>query len=240
MTNQVAFRYGALELRSLYPTFALRGIFLATALHVTIIGGYYFAESIKAEEPAAKVVSITLNQLPQPPSITKTGAAPAITVAAPSAEGAKASPVMVPDAEVSPEKTIAPQPFMNNDPTTNEGEPGNGGNLKIDIPPGIESESEPPPFSPVEKQPVPVYFPPPGYPEIALKAGIEGTVYVRVWVTKEGRVKKVEVLSSSSDILSAAAIEAASKWVFTPAIMNNGPVSVWMSIPFKFGIRNAR
>jgi hypothetical protein len=28
------------------------------------------------------------------------------------------------------------------------------------------------------------------------------------------------------------------QWVFTPAIMNNGPVAVWVAIPFKFKLKN--
>jgi len=31
-------------------------------------------------------------------------------------------------------------------------------------------------------------------------------------------------------LFNQPAVEAAMKWKFTPAIMNNGPVSVWVSI----------
>jgi protein TonB len=117
---------------------------------------------------------------------------------------------------------------------------GEGGNVVLDIPLVIPSDADPPPFDAVEKLPVPIVNPSPHYPEIALRAGIEGTVWTRVWVTKEGKVRKVEVLKSDSNLLDQAAIDAAAQWVFTPAVMNNGPVPVWMSIPFKFRIRDGR
>ncbi|GAG02318.1 unnamed protein product, partial [marine sediment metagenome] len=36
------------------------------------------------------------------------------------------------------------------------------------------------------------------------------------------------------------AVKAAMSFVFTPAYMNNGPVSVWVSIPFKFKLADRR
>ena len=101
-------------------------------------------------------------------------------------------------------------------------------------------DGPPPDFVPVEKQPVPVKNPPPLYPEIARRAGVEGTVWVKIWVDKEGKAKKAQILKSDAELFNQAAIDAAMQWVFTPAVMNNGPVAVWVSIPFKFKLSQGR
>jgi outer membrane biosynthesis protein TonB len=41
-------------------------------------------------------------------------------------------------------------------------------------------------------------------------------------------------------LFNEVAVAAAMQWVFTPAVMNNGPVAVWVSIPFKFKLNQAR
>lgn len=95
-------------------------------------------------------------------------------------------------------------------------------------------EEPPPDFVPFEKEPRIVKRVQPIYPEIARKDNIEGTVWVKIWVTKEGKAKKAIIQKSESDILDQAAIDAAMQFVFTPATIKNEPVDVWMSIPFKF------
>lgn len=89
----------------------------------------------------------------------------------------------------------------------------------------------------IEKYPVPIYNPTPKYPDIARRAGVEGTVFIKMWVTKEGKVKQAEIVKSTSNIFDQNAIDAALLWKFTPAIMNNGPVSVWVTVPFKFRLK---
>jgi len=59
-------------------------------------------------------------------------------------------------------------------------------------------------------------------------------VWVKIWVDKEGKAKKAQIIKSDAELFNQAAIDAAMQWVFTPAVMNNGPVAVWVSIPFKF------
>ena len=41
-------------------------------------------------------------------------------------------------------------------------------------------------------------------------------------------------------ISEATAVEAAIQFVFTPAVMNNGAVCVWVALPFKFQLRDAQ
>lgn len=241
MTVQAVLKYGAIEFRSQYQAHALRALGIAAAIHLAVTGGINLAERFTAEDPPHVVIcNIHPTDLPPPPSILNSAAAPNIHVASAGSGGSRANPIMVPDAEVSPEKTIATQADMNPETPTSGLTGENGATIALDTGTSIDPEIPPPPFLPVEKLPTPIVSPGPVYPEIALKAGIEGTVHTRVWVTKEGKVKKVEVEKSDSDILADAAVAAASKWVFTPAIMNNGPVAVWVAIPFKFAFQKGR
>ena len=70
-----------------------------------------------------------------------------------------------------------------------------------------------------------------------MRAGLEGKVWVKIWVDKEGRPKQVVILKSDAEIFNEPAVEAAKQWVFTPAYMNNGPVAVWVSysVPVQVG-----
>ncbi|HCA82025.1 MAG TPA: energy transducer TonB, partial [Bacteroidetes bacterium] len=77
----------------------------------------------------------------------------------------------------------------------------------------------------------------PKYPDLATRAGLEGTVWVKIWVDKEGKPKKAVVQKSDAEIFNQPATEAAMQWIFTPAMMKNGPVSVWVSIPFRFKLQ---
>jgi protein TonB len=73
----------------------------------------------------------------------------------------------------------------------------------------------------------------PSYPEDARKAGIEGMVVVKVLVDTTGKVDKVDIIRSVPK-LDSAAIEAARKFRFNPARLDDQPVSSWMTIPFHF------
>jgi len=77
----------------------------------------------------------------------------------------------------------------------------------------------------------------PAYPEIAKRAGVEGKVYIKALVDKEGKVKKAVILKSDAEIFNKDALEAVYQWVFTPALMNNGPVTVWVVVPFNFQLK---
>lgn len=100
------------------------------------------------------------------------------------------------------------------------------------IPGGLDVP--PPDFIEVEKEPAVISKKDPVYPELALRAGIEGKVWVKVWVDTKGRARMVSVLKSDNEIFNHSAIEAAKQFVFTPAYLHGNPVSVWVSIPFKF------
>lgn len=101
------------------------------------------------------------------------------------------------------------------------------------FPPASE-RPDPAAFIPVEKQPELIVAPMPAYPELAKLARIEGLVTVRALVGRDGKVKEVILLKGAHDLLDRAALDAARSYVFTPALQNQTPVPVWVSIPFRF------
>jgi protein TonB len=116
------------------------------------------------------------------------------------------------------------------------GDPGGDeGGEEVVIPP--DPEAEPEPFVPVEKDPVLIRGSVPEYPPLASSLGLEGRVWVKIWVDTEGRARKAVVLKSSAEMFEASAVEAAMEFLFAPAIMNGRPVSVWVSIPFQFRLK---
>ncbi len=223
---------GALELRGLYQRYVTESLLFAGMIHFLLIGGVQLYLKI-SETPDEKIVirlpkNVIINQ---PPSL-QSKTIPNVSVAS-SAHISEGIPIPVPDAEINPEATIPTQDQMNQPTFSNEtGDPN--GTVYIPETTLVVDESAPPAFVPVEKQPVPISHPSPIYPEIARRAGVEGTVWVNMWVTKEGKVKQAVAIKSSAEILNQAAIDAAVQWTFTPAIMNNGPVAVWVSVPFRF------
>ncbi len=100
----------------------------------------------------------------------------------------------------------------------------------------LQQEKAPPDSVFVDVQPAVKKKVNPIYPKVALAAGIEGVVYVRLWVDTEGKVHDVKVIKSENDALNQSAIDAARQFEFAPATVGGKPVSVWVSVPFKFRI----
>ncbi len=112
-------------------------------------------------------------------------------------------------------------------------------------PPPPEEESETPIFVAYDSPPEPI-----GgfgaiqknlkYPEIARKAGVEGTVIIQVLIDEKGRVIKTKVLKSlGNNGCDEAAISAIRKTRWKPAMQRDKPVKVWVSIPVIFKLKNA-
>ena len=78
----------------------------------------------------------------------------------------------------------------------------------------------------------------PEYPDIAQQAMVEGRVVVKILVGRDGHVREAKVDEHQHVLLlDQAAIDAALKWVFTPAQVNGHPVAVWSAIPFVFRLQ---
>lgn len=231
--------YGAVELKAAYQKYWMIAFGIAVGVHFLILGTYYLIQVLSQEEPPVAMVRILkYSDLGPPPSITSANTPPPISVQAPTAKPTVGAPVPVPDAEVSPEQTLATQKEMSEVAPVTEGlGEGSGVQIQQDI---TIDDGPPADFVPVEKEPEIVKKVEPKYPELAMRAGLEGKVWVKIWVDKEGKAKQVVVLKSDAEIFNEPAVEAAKQFVFTPAYMNNGPVSVWVSVPFKFKLADRR
>jgi TonB family protein len=74
---------------------------------------------------------------------------------------------------------------------------------------------------------------PPIYPEAAIKNHVEGKVRLKIVVAKDGTVSKADVLNGPAE-LTQAAIDAVSKYKFSPFLVNGAPFEVEcpMTVPF--------
>lgn len=225
-------QYGAAELKTVFQKYMMYGIAIGSLVCLSFVGTYHLAVWLTEEEEPTRVVRILkYTDLGPPPSMTQQ-AAPAVAAAAQAARPSVGLPVPVPDAEVNPDQTIASQTELSQQTPVVD---INAGNAGAQIEQDLQIDDQPPPdFVPYEKEPTVVKQVLPKYPELAQRAGLEGTVFVKVWVDKEGKVRQVVIQKSDAEIFNEAAKEAAKQWVFTPAVMQKGPVSVWVSIPIKF------
>lgn len=80
-----------------------------------------------------------------------------------------------------------------------------------------------------------IEMPSPKYPKEAKKAGITGTVRVRVVIDEKGRVIKAEAVDGPVELRDAA-VEAAFKARFTPTLLEGNPVKVTGEINYNFNL----
>ena len=77
--------------------------------------------------------------------------------------------------------------------------------------------------------------PAPRYPVAARRAGDQGTVTLRVLVTRDGLPARVDIeKSSGSPPLDVAALEAVRAWRFVPARQGPDAIESWVLVPIVF------
>lgn len=76
----------------------------------------------------------------------------------------------------------------------------------------------------------------PRYPDLARKAGVQGTVVLLIVIDADGRVGEIEVLRTPDPRFGfdLAAIEAVKQWRYRPALLGGRPVAVQASVTFEF------
>ena len=231
--------YGAEELKQVAHRYGFFALSISVLIHFSLITLYYLCVLFQREQthPYAPdhrgpVIVDTRPQIPGVYELPPKPGSPAVN----KLMGDEGVPVPVADASVSLEKTIPSQSDLADlfDP--------HGGDLPTGeaINPPVETmDDKPLPiWTPLEKKPEIVKSVVPVYPELALKSGLEGMVFVKIWVDRQGKVRDVVILKSDYDIFNESVIEAARQFVFTPAYMNNGAVAVWVAFPFSFKLKN--
>ncbi len=96
------------------------------------------------------------------------------------------------------------------------------------------SISPPDEFVPADVPPEAIYRVAPVYPEAARLRRVGGTVWVKAWVTSEGRVRRAVIQASDDDVFNKPALRCLMSWRFSPAIYNGKGIDVWVSVPLNF------
>jgi TonB family protein len=92
-------------------------------------------------------------------------------------------------------------------------------------------------FVPVEQIASMTYYQEPVYPRLAEQAGLEGIVWLKVQVNKYGTLTDAVVYKSSgTPALDDAALRAAPKCRFEPALQNGRPVCMWVTYKVVFSL----
>jgi periplasmic protein TonB len=86
------------------------------------------------------------------------------------------------------------------------------------------------------KPPARTYSVDPVYPSVALAAREEGTVTLEAVIDEAGNVKDLKVIGSRP-LLDKAAIEAVSKWRYTPTRLNGVAVPIILTVRVTFALR---
>lgn len=215
---------------------AIGAFAIAVAIHATVIASYFLF-------PANDAVKIN-------PTIRGGAIVPVLPIdfscgwkpKPPGNSSAKAGiPIPVPIVEVENEHEFASQGQIGSNGIVGEYGTGEGSDGDVVGNPGDGiisiGEDTPTELWTVEREPVLVRRVAPKYPEFLQRAEIEGRVVVKMWVDKEGKVREAHVQQSANEMFNDAALEAAKEFLFTPAYMNAGPVSVWVSVPFTFRLQ---
>ena len=231
--------YGAPELqdaarpnlvRALALSCAIAGVLFATAWSLSLMRGQPVIVVSPIATPRFDIAApFEPNVLKPPPAIM-----PKAVIKADPARIVDAVPVPTKDTPANAERTIAGQGETVVEPvrgaigkgaTSDRGEPSDV------LPPfGL--------FVYTDVLPEAIVQPAPVYDELARAAQVEGLVVVYVLVGKNGRVIDARVDAKKHVLLlDASALEAARRWVFSPALTNDKPVAVWVTIPFRFTLR---
>jgi len=221
---------------------------LSSVLHAGVLGAIVIVP-----------IMFATNTLPQMPTMMAFVAAPPAppappppppppraqdSVAKPAPSNPSAAPVAAPS-RIDPEPVGVP---ANHDAGAIGGVEGGlpggvvggvGGGLSEAPPP----PAPPPPAAPLEpvriggeiRPPTLLHRVEPAYPDLALRAHVDGTVILEAVIDIAGGVQSVQVLRSVP-LLDKAAIDAVEQWRYAPTILDGRPVPVKLTVVLTFKI----
>ena len=76
------------------------------------------------------------------------------------------------------------------------------------------------------------------YPEVARRFGIEGKLYLELWIDTKGKVRNVIITKPLYPAIDKVAQEKAYQLKFNPAMQNDKPVAVRLAYPVIFKLEN--
>jgi protein TonB len=190
----------------------------------------FFAEPLAAPLPPP----------PPPPPAARAAVAPRPAPKAPTVASGFVAPIEVPE-EIRPEQGL--------DLGVEGGVPGGveggvPGGVVGGVVGGLPDAPPPPAATPVRvggdvREPRKVLDAAPVYPDLAVKAHLEGIVIIEATIDAHGRVVDARLLRSVP-MLDEAALEAVRKWVYTPTLLSGVPTPVVMTVTVNFQLKAAR
>ena len=196
--------------------------------------------SVAPPPPPPPPPAVTEPVTPAKPAVVrKAGAPPSVTL---STRAPVAAPVEAPDT-IAPETGLEGGEFA---PASVEAgfEHGIPGGIAGGIVGGFETALPPPP-APAPAEPVRVggaisaprlaYRVEPEYPDIAVRAQIEGTVILEATVDHTGAVRDARVLRSRG-VLDGPAVRAVEQWRYEPLLFNGQPTPFVLTVTVTFSL----
>ena len=186
--------------------------------------------------PDVRMVDIELAPS-RPVATPAASSAPSVATTTPAAP-ANAAPVVAPMG-IPPETGLESAPTVARPTELSRIESGPGLASEFNIS-RIEKPAAPAaaPQTPVRlhsgiREPVKIVNVEPIYPALAQSARVQGVVILEVVIGVSGRVESVQVLKSIP-LLDAAALAAVRQWQYRPAMLNESPIPVVMTVTVKF------
>jgi len=79
----------------------------------------------------------------------------------------------------------------------------------------------------------PIFRPEPQYPPLARQARVSGTVQLEGVIGTDGHMRELRIVSGHP-LLVRAALDAVSRWIYKPTLLNGDPVEVIAPITVTF------
>jgi periplasmic protein TonB len=149
---------------------------------------------------------------------------------------------------IAPERTTpaaapsaGPGAAIGDTPSVDDGVTGDVGSTVAVGPPAEPAPRALPPAAPLRvgqgvREPRKIVDATPVYPALALSVKVEGAVILEAVINERGVVERLRVLKSVP-LLDAAAMDAVSRWRYTPTLLNGTPVAVLMTITINFTLK---
>jgi protein TonB len=207
-----------------------RALVISSTMAVALYAAACFLATWIASAPVKQPPSFHVTIVTQPPPLNPT-LRPEIAISSTGKIPIAAIPLPVPEADVPNDLIFAaPSDVLGTAPQANS--EGSGPAV---LPQDADTLPLPGEYRYFEELPEPITRVVPTYSDVAREAGVEGLVIVSVLVGKDGRVLDARLDKKRQvPMLNEAALAAARRWVFRPALANNRPVAVWTAIPFNF------
>jgi TonB family protein len=76
----------------------------------------------------------------------------------------------------------------------------------------------------------------PVYPDAAKKAKLDGTVVLDAVIGKDGKIEKLQVISTTDPMFSTSALDAVRQWTYKPYLLNGDPTKVETTITVNYAL----